>query len=109
METTGGGAPPVAPERGRHFPGRSAKRRRPSGEAPPLPHDLGRSGTFWIAMVGYLLAVLLIVVFFQPAASLFERWDATRSRWITSLRTGWLTHVALIVNTLVSAWWIRGL
>jgi membrane-associated phospholipid phosphatase/tRNA A-37 threonylcarbamoyl transferase component Bud32 len=106
MDTTRG-SPSQLSERSRHFPGRSVKRRRPSGEAPPLPHDLGRSGKFWIAMVGYLLAILLIVLFFKPASALFDHWDATRSRWVTSLRTGWLTHVALLVNAISSQWWIR--
>jgi tRNA A-37 threonylcarbamoyl transferase component Bud32/membrane-associated phospholipid phosphatase len=58
-------------------------------------------------MVGYLLAVLLIVLFFQPASSLFDHWDATRTRWVTSVRTPWLTHVALLVNAISSQWWIR--
>ncbi|MFL5766320.1 MAG: RIO1 family regulatory kinase/ATPase [Actinomycetota bacterium] len=106
METTRG-SPSQLSERSRHFPGRSVKRRRPSGEAPPLPHDLGRSGRFWIAMVGYLLAILLIVLFFKPASDLFDHWDATRGRWVTSVRTGWLTHITLLVNAISSQWWIR--
>jgi tRNA A-37 threonylcarbamoyl transferase component Bud32/membrane-associated phospholipid phosphatase len=60
-------------------------------------------------MVGYLLIVMLVVIFFKPASALFDRWDAARTRWITSLRTGWLTHVALIVNALSSTWWVRAL
>jgi tRNA A-37 threonylcarbamoyl transferase component Bud32/membrane-associated phospholipid phosphatase len=106
METTSG-QPSIASERQRHF--RSAKRRRPSGEAPPLPRDLGRSGKFWIMMIAYLLLVMLVVVFFKPASALFERWDATRIRWVTSIRTGWLTNLALAINAIASAWWIRAL
>ena len=35
------------------IPARVAPRRRPSGEAPPLPHHLGRTGKFWLIMVAY--------------------------------------------------------
>src|SRR3954469_1485604 len=106
METTRS-SPSQLSERSRHFPGRPVKRPRPSGEAPPLPHDLGRSGKFWIAMVGYLLAILLVVLFFKPAASLLDHCDATLSRRGTSRRAGGLTHVALLVNASSSQWWIR--
>ena len=41
-----------------HAPGRAAPpRRRPSGEPPPLPHQLGRTGKFWLFMVGYFVGL----------------------------------------------------
>ena len=38
----------------RRIPARVAPRRRPSGEAPPLPHHLGRTGKFWLDHGGVL-------------------------------------------------------
>ncbi len=87
--------------------GRGRRRRRPSGEAPPLPRKLGRSGWFWLLMVAYLVTVVLGVIFFEPFARIFERWDNIRLRWITDLRTPWLTHAAVGVNALASSWSIR--
>ena len=34
------------------------RRRRPSGEPPPLPRTLGRSGGFWIVMIFGLVAFI---------------------------------------------------
>ena len=91
-------------------PGRSGRRhRRPSGEAPPLPHKLGRSGKFWIVMVVYFLSLLIGVASFQSLAGIFDRFDTLRLRWIANLRTGSLTDVMLFINLLASRWTIRAL
>jgi tRNA A-37 threonylcarbamoyl transferase component Bud32 len=82
-------------------------RRRPSGEPPPLPRELGRTGRFWLFMVAYFLTVVLGVLLFQPFARFFERWDTDRLRWMVSIRSGWLTRGALWVNILASPWTIR--
>jgi tRNA A-37 threonylcarbamoyl transferase component Bud32/membrane-associated phospholipid phosphatase len=98
------------PEEHRRRPGHSGRRhRRPSGEAPPLPHELGRSGKFWIVMVVYFGSVLIGVVFFQPLGGIFDRFDTLRLRWIASLRSDSLTDVVLFVNLLASRWTIRAL
>jgi tRNA A-37 threonylcarbamoyl transferase component Bud32 len=85
------------------------RHRRPSGEAPPLPHKLGRSGKFWIVMVVYFLSLLIGVASFQSLAGIFDRFDTLRLRWIANLRTGSLTDVMLFVNLLASRWTIRAL
>jgi serine/threonine-protein kinase RIO1 len=91
-----------------HVPGRVAPpRRRPSGEAPPLPHRLGRTGKFWLLMAGYFVVTAIGVVTFPTFARYFEQWDTARLRWLTSLRTHWLTNVMLAVNWLTSHWAIR--
>jgi membrane-associated phospholipid phosphatase/tRNA A-37 threonylcarbamoyl transferase component Bud32 len=98
-------AEPVTPSRqGVLRPGR---RRRPSGEAPPLPRELGGSGKFLLLMVAYFASVLLGVLFFAPFERLFERWDTERMRWLASIRTSWLTDWALWVGLLASRWTIR--
>src|SRR5919198_507282 len=45
--------------------GTKGHRRRPSGQPPPLPRDLGASGRFWIAVLVYVgaLVVLEVVVY----------------------------------------------
>jgi len=60
-------------------------------------------------MIAYFTAVLLGVLIFPSTARLFERWDAVRLRWVTSLRTDWLTHPMLWMNLLASRWTIRAL
>ena len=93
---------------GTHAPGRVAPpRRRPSGEPPALPHQLGRTGKFWLVMVGYFLITAIGVATFPSFARSFERWDTARLRWLASVRTHWLTDVMLAVNGLASHWAIR--
>jgi tRNA A-37 threonylcarbamoyl transferase component Bud32 len=87
--------------------GDARRRRRPSGEAPPLPRDLGRSGRFLIFMVAYFASVLIGIFIFAPLQRLFERADAAPLRWIASVRTPWITDAALGVNLLASRWTIR--
>jgi tRNA A-37 threonylcarbamoyl transferase component Bud32 len=82
-------------------------RRRPSGEPPPLPHQLGRTGKFWLIMVGYFVVTAIGVLTFPTFARFFERWDTERLRWIAALRTHWLTNVMLAVNGLTGSWTIR--
>jgi tRNA A-37 threonylcarbamoyl transferase component Bud32/membrane-associated phospholipid phosphatase len=100
----------IAEQRRSRIPGlASARRRRPSGEAPPLPHDLGSTGRFWLSMIGlFLLAVLGVFVIRGFGASM-ERWEGRALSALARLRTGWLTHLALWVGLLGSRWTIRAL
>ena len=91
----------------RRIPARVAPRRRPSGEAPPLPHHLGRTGKFWLIMVGYFVATGIGVLFFPAFARVFERWDTERLQWLAAIRTQWLTDTTLAVNVLAASWTIR--
>jgi membrane-associated phospholipid phosphatase len=84
-------------------------RRRPSGEAPPLPRELGRSGKFWLFMAAYLLATVIGVVLFEPMQRGFERWDAAILRAFASLRTEPLNDVMETIALLTSRWLIRAL
>ncbi|HEY5905877.1 MAG TPA: hypothetical protein VIX39_08685, partial [Actinomycetota bacterium] len=61
-------------------------RRRPSGEAPPLPRELGRSGKFWLFMAAYFVATVIGVVLFEPSERLFHRIDTAVLRWFASWR-----------------------
>ncbi|MET0801466.1 MAG: phosphatase PAP2 family protein [Actinomycetota bacterium] len=86
-----------------------AVRRRPSGEAPPLPRELGRSGKFWLFMAAYFIATLIGVVLFSPLERLFESRDAAIFRWFASWRNETITDVMTIVALLTSRWMIRTL
>jgi serine/threonine-protein kinase RIO1 len=98
-------AQPLAPAREAVL--RPGSRRRPSGEPPPLPRELGGSGKFLLLMVAYFASVLLGVLFFAPFERLFERWDTERMRWLASIRTDALTEWMLAIGLLASRWSIR--
>ena len=99
------GEPSVA-EEGPSVPGIRAHR-RPSGEPPPLPHDIGRTGKFWIGMVAYYAVTFLGVVLFRPLAGLFEATDAAILRWFAEARVPWLTEVMQDLNLTTSRWTLR--
>ena len=105
MSTIEGDPAPVDAPLGE--PAAEGRRRRPSGEPPPLPRDIGRSGRFLLFMVVYFAAVLIGTLAFSPLQRLFERFDAGRTDLFVDIRTGWLTDVALAVNILASPWTIR--
>ena len=96
------------PARRRRFLG-PAVRRRPSGEAPPLPRELGRSGKFWLFMAVSLVAAVIGVVVFEPLERVFERRDAAILRWFASWRSGPVTEIMTILALLTSRWVIRSL
>src|SRR5437867_5022013 len=84
-------------------------RRRPSGEPPPLPHDLGRTGRFALFVLGYMLSVLIGVLLFNPLQGIVERIDTAQLRFIARFRTGWLTSVMAFINGFTNRWAIRAL
>jgi membrane-associated phospholipid phosphatase/tRNA A-37 threonylcarbamoyl transferase component Bud32 len=81
--------------------------RRPSGEPPPLPHELGRTGKFWIGVVAYYVVTLLGVVLFRPLAGFFEATDAAIVRWFADARFPLLTDVMQELNLTTSRWTFR--
>jgi membrane-associated phospholipid phosphatase/tRNA A-37 threonylcarbamoyl transferase component Bud32 len=98
--------PSVVSEAGPTVPGVRAHR-RPSGEPPPLPHELGRTGKFWIAMVAYYFVTFLGVVLFRPLARVFEATDAAILRWFADARMPWLTVILQDLNLTTSRWTLR--
>ena len=84
-----------------------SQRRRPSGEPPALPHELGRSGKFLLLMLLYFVLVLTGFLVFPSLEGVFERLDHGRQVRITDLRSPGLTRVMLAVNGLASSWSIR--
>jgi membrane-associated phospholipid phosphatase/tRNA A-37 threonylcarbamoyl transferase component Bud32 len=82
-------------------------RRRPSGEAPPLPRELGRSGKFWLFMVGYFVATLIAVLLFEPMARLYERTDTSLLHAFANARNDVLTEIMQAIALLSSRWVLR--
>jgi tRNA A-37 threonylcarbamoyl transferase component Bud32 len=98
----------VAEERRAHLRS-GVVRRRPSGEPPPLPHDLGRSGRFWIEMVGLFIVSILGLALFHRLGLVLERLETRFLVSITALRTSALDRVMLGAGSLGSPWTIRAL
>jgi hypothetical protein len=96
----------VAEERRAHLRS-GVVRRRPSGEPPPLPHDLGRSGRFWIEMVGLFIVSILGLALFHRLGLVLERLETRFLVSITALRTSALDRVMLGAGSLGSPWTIR--
>jgi membrane-associated phospholipid phosphatase/serine/threonine-protein kinase RIO1 len=93
-------------ERGPSLPGVRGHR-RPSGEPPPLPHAIGRTGKFWVGMVAYYVVTLTGVILFRPLAGFFEAVDAAILGWFAEIRVSWLTDVMQELNLTTSRWTIR--
>ena len=93
------------PDRIRFGTGR--RRRRPSGEAPPLPRRLGRSATLLVVAVGYFVATVLGVLLFEPMARLYNTVDGAIVSAFAELRYGPVVSTALAINLLASRWTIR--
>jgi tRNA A-37 threonylcarbamoyl transferase component Bud32/membrane-associated phospholipid phosphatase len=79
------------------------RRRRPSGKPPPLPRELGRSGKFWIAMIG-VMVLLLAALFVFPIGPSLERFENAILRRVANLRMDALDDVMRFVNVLGSEW-----
>ena len=106
MDATGG-TRGVEQQRRTRVDDHAEQRRRPSGEPPALPHELGRSGKFLLLMLLYFVLVLTGFLLFPSLEGVFERLDHGRQVRITGLRSPGLTRVMLAVNGLGSTWSIR--
>ncbi|MEY2401991.1 MAG: hypothetical protein QOJ08_2102 [Ilumatobacteraceae bacterium] len=83
---------------------RTKRKRRPSGAAPPLPRNIGRSGRGWIVAV-IVLIVWMIVTGVSPRARRgTDQVDAAILRGLARLRTGWLTTAARGVDRVATGW-----
>ena len=78
---------------------RSRRRRRPSGAPPPLPRHLETSGVGWLLAAVGLVAVFTVsfVASRHGAAVAVTAADDRVARWLTGLRSGWLTNGLQVV------------
>jgi tRNA A-37 threonylcarbamoyl transferase component Bud32/membrane-associated phospholipid phosphatase len=98
-------APASRPQRA----SRGGRRRRPSGEAPPLPRALNRSSRLWVTATGAVLALWAGIVSNRRTAVLVLETDQAVVQWVAGMRTELVTDVMQIVHALGSRWTIRAL
>src|SRR3982751_6366169 len=80
---------------------RVRRRRRPSGEPPPLPKHLNASGKWWLELSG-LVVVLWIVVVVTGSVTYFDVADTRLLQKFADLRKPWLTDVAKVAGVLAT-------
>jgi tRNA A-37 threonylcarbamoyl transferase component Bud32/membrane-associated phospholipid phosphatase len=86
---------------------RRARRRRPTGEPPPLPHHLQTSGVRWL-IAAVVLVALTIVVFAQGlrgAAVAVTVADDAVVRWLNGLDAPGLVGLWRALAA-ISSWWV---
>src|SRR6059036_1309792 len=98
---------PAPRHRSRARVGTGGHRRRPSGEPPPLPRQLGSSGRFWIGVVVYFALTVIGVFLFNPMRRVFDDVDDAILRRFVALRTPIVVHLTRGINLLASRWTIR--
>ena len=86
---------------------RAGQRRRPSGEAPPLPRTLNRSGRVWLTAAAAVLLLWAGVVSNQRTAVWVLEADHAVVEWVAGTRTTLLTGLMQTVHALGSRWTIR--
>jgi len=87
----------------------SGKRRRPSGERPPLPRELKASGIFWL-IVGTLAVAMWISLFaFPDTTTWWEARDAAFTGWLVDLRSDIGDSISKALHALGSPWFFRPL
>ena len=94
---------------------RSRRRRRPSGEPPPLPRRLNTSGRYWLGLVAAVVVLWVVIA----ATSSTGRWidviDNRVLRWLVAIRSDDLTSVMQGIGKLATAralqvaWWASAL
>ena len=82
----------------------TGRRRRPSGEAAPLPRELRLGGR--LALLGVVaVTTVWISLFVFPASVLWwQRTDQALLEWVVALRTDLVTSVATVTGALGSPW-----
>ena len=89
--------------------GHGARRRRPSGEPPPLPRELGTSGRFWVVLVVVFLVTVVGGILFEPFTRFFHDIDSAISRAAAELRIGVVDELTKAIDVLASRWTIRAI
>ena len=86
---------------------RTGRRRRPSGEAPPLPRPINASGRFYLSMTGLVLVLWAVVMLIEPAFVAMTRADVAILQAIAELRTDGLTSFMEALNLVGDEWVVR--
>jgi membrane-associated phospholipid phosphatase len=87
----------------------SGRRRRPSGERPPLPRELKASGRFWLAAGASMILVWSSLFAFSSTTEWWTRVDLAVLNWFVDLRSDAVDTIAKAGHALGSVWFIRPL
>jgi membrane-associated phospholipid phosphatase/tRNA A-37 threonylcarbamoyl transferase component Bud32 len=82
-------------------------RRRPSGEPPPLPHEIGRTGRLLIMLIVVAALTTVGAVLIGSSGAAIERADSAFLRWLSRLRSDLLTDAMQFVDGMASRWPLR--
>ena len=82
------------------------KRRRPSGEPPPLPRNL-YSGKYWLGLALFAILGWATIFVVENAGVEATRFDLAILGRIEDARTGWLTRIMEGLHSLGSEWVTR--
>ncbi|MFL6180843.1 MAG: phosphatase PAP2 family protein [Actinomycetes bacterium] len=91
---------------------RAHPHRRPSGEPPPLPRKLNKSGKYWLLLALFVVLFGAVVATTSRTGVTMDVIDHHVLEWLADLRTSVVTHLMrgvgwLATSTaLVIAWWI---
>lgn len=99
----------VAPDFAAAEHGGTKKRRRPSGEPPPLPRHLYASGRYWLGLVGVAVLAWVLLALIQGSGAKITWFDMVILDAIAELRTAWLTRLTRGLHALGSEWFVRSL
>ncbi len=80
---------------------RVGRRRRPSGEPPPLPRSLNTSGRWWLGLSA-VVVLLWAVVWATGSQSTVDLADTRVLQAISEVRAPWLTDVAEVAGVLAT-------
>src|SRR3954462_2104684 len=80
---------------------RVRRRRRPSGEAPPLPAHLNASGKWWLGLSAMVVVAWGVVVV-TNTVTFFDVTDTRVLQALQNVRTPWLTRAADVAGVLAT-------
>jgi len=83
---------------------KARRRRRPTGEPPPLPHPVAITTTAWLALAAAGLAAAFVVAQRTSWLRVDDRASTWVLRQLAVIRTPWLTGVANGINVAGSGW-----
>jgi len=85
----------------------TGRRRRPSGQKPPLPRRLGTSGRIWLVVAVATLALWISLFAFPRTTDWWTRLDHQLLNWFVDIRNNTLDSIMLVLHALGSAFFIR--
>jgi tRNA A-37 threonylcarbamoyl transferase component Bud32/membrane-associated phospholipid phosphatase len=88
---------------------RPRRRRRPSGEPPPLVRNLQKSGRFLLLVAGFVLLLLLLVALVGDLGSRLDRIDSAILQGFSELRSPTLTTAARGIDAVLGSAFVLGI